>query len=315
MTRTAAIVGAGLVGRSWTIVFARAGWQVRVYDRAEQARTDLPRAVSNALADLQAQGLLERDIESALAAISVHATLEQALDGAEYIQESGPEDLALKREIFSAIDAAADPDTIIATSSSGLKISAVAEHLPGRSRCLVAHPINPPHLVPCVELSPADWTTPAVVAKTADIMRDLGQAPVRLEREIDGFVVNRLQGALLNEALRLVEGGYVSAEGIDTAIRDGLGLRWSFMGPFETIDLNAPAGIGDYARRFGPMYAEMAVTQSATPNWTPQLIDRIEAERRAELPAAELPQRQAWRDRRLVGLVAHKKAAIGEDKK
>src|SRR6266542_4085780 len=132
--------------------------------------------------------------------------------------------------------------------------------------------------------------------------------------EIPGFIVNRLQGALLMEAFRLVEDGYVSGADLDKAVKDGLGLRWSFMGPFETIDLNAPVGLADYCARYGPLYHQIA--KEATPRvWSEALIGKVARERLEVLPASERPARQAWRDRLLTALVAHKRAAARKEVK
>jgi 3-hydroxyacyl-CoA dehydrogenase len=160
-----------------------------------------------------------------------------------------------------------------------------------------------------VEISPAPWTLPDVVARTRALHEAVGQSPIVIRREIDGFVLNRLQGALLAEAFRLVEDGYVSTADVDRTLKDGLGLRWSFMGPFETIDLNAPGGVRDYVDRYGPLYYRMAKSQADPRPWSPTLVDKIEAERRAELPAERLLERQRWRDRLLMALLAHKRAA------
>jgi len=149
---------------------------------------------------------------------------------------------------------------------------------------------------------PAPWTAPATVDRTANFMRELGQAPIVMKRELDGFVMNRMQGALLQEAFRLVADGYATTEDIDIGIRDGLGLRWAFMGPFETIDLNAPGGVADYARRFGPLYQRIAASCTEQRVWSEDLITRIEQQRREKLPAAELAKRSAWRDRMLMEL-------------
>lgn len=127
-----------------------------------------------------------------------------------------------------------------------------------------------------------------------------------LRKEITGFLLNRIQGAVLNEALNLYEEGYASVEDLDTVMKDGLGMRWSFMGPFETIDLNAPAGVTDYAARYGPTYREVSRQQAAN-DWQAELLARIEAERRAILPADQLAERSRWRDNRLMALVAHKR--------
>ena len=171
------------------------------------------------------------------------ATLEEALDGASHVQESTPEDVGVKRHVFSRLDALAPADAVLASSTSAILPSRFTEALPGRGRVLVVHPINPPYLIPAVEIVPAPWTDAAVVERTAALMRSAGHAPIVMKREIDGFVMNRMQGALLEEAFRLVAEGYASIEDVDIGIRDGLALRWSFIGPFETIDLNAPGGV------------------------------------------------------------------------
>ena len=157
--------------------------------------------------------------------------------------------------MFARLDAAAPADTVLASSTSAILPSAFTENLKGRARCLVVHPINPPYLIPAAEVVPAPWTDPAFVERTATFLRSAGHAPIVMKRELDGFVMNRLQGALLEEAFRLVEQGYAGVEDVDVGIREGLALRWSFMGPFETIDLNAPAGVRDYADRYQGIYS------------------------------------------------------------
>jgi L-gulonate 3-dehydrogenase len=145
--------------------------------------------------------------------------------------------------------------------------------------------------------------------RTAALLRAAGHAPIVMRREIDGFVMNRMQGALLEEAFRLVAEGYASVEDVDIGIREGLALRWSFMGPFETIDLNAPGGVRDYAERYQGIYANIFPTVQWRADWTGPLIETVESERRAVLAADRLGERQAWRDRRLMALAAHKRKA------
>jgi 3-hydroxyacyl-CoA dehydrogenase len=154
-----------------------------------------------------------------------------------------------------------------------------------------------------------------VVDRTHDLMARVGQAPIRLNKEVQGFVANRMQAALIGAALRMVADGVASAADIDTAIKAGIGLRWSFMGPFETIDLNAPGGIADYLRRYGPLY--QAIEGEHGPlEWTDEvLLRQVDDERRAVLPTERLGERSAWRDRRLMALAAQKRDAaanIGE---
>jgi L-gulonate 3-dehydrogenase len=308
MTDKIAIIGAGLIGRAWSMVFARAGRAVSLYDVDRRALPAALATIKGNLADLASNGLVD-DPDAALGRIVPTESLDEALRGAIYVQENGPEDLAIKRTLFRELDAKAAPDAILASSSSALRASLFTEDLTRRARCLVAHPVNPPYLVPLVELSPAPWTAPETVARTRALMEAVGQVPVSLAKEIPGFLLNRLQGALLGEAFRLVEQGYCSMEDIDRTVKDGLGLRWSFMGPFETIDLNAPGGIADYIRRYGAAYHEMAQSAGPPEKWSAALTDRLEAERRESLPAEQLGERAAWRDRRLMALLVHKRKA------
>ena len=300
-----AVIGAGLIGRAWAIVFARAGRRVAIYD-VEQERLDAAlSAIRASVEDLRAFELVTEDADAIVARIRPESDLACALAEAEYVQENGPEILDQKRALFARLDPLAPPDAVLASSSSGFPTSSFADGLAGRNRCLVAHPVNPPHLVPLVEISPAPFTAPEAVEKTRALMLEVGQQPILVKREIDGFILNRLQGALLNEAFRLAEDGYASPEDIDKTVRYGLGLRWSFMGPFETIDLNAPGGIADYIRRYGEMYCAMAKTQMPR-RWGPEVTALLEAARREVLPQDKLADRQAWRDRRLMALAADK---------
>jgi 3-hydroxyacyl-CoA dehydrogenase len=144
-------------------------------------------------------------------------------------------------------------------------------------------------------------------------MTQIGQVPIRLQREIAGFVVNRLQGAMLGEAFRLVEDGIVTATEVDAAIADGLGLRWFFMGPFETIDLNAQGGVADYCAKLGPMYYGLAKEQGDPRPWSKELVATVERQRREQLPAEALDERRVWRDRCLAALVKAKQAILADN--
>jgi L-gulonate 3-dehydrogenase len=246
---SAAIIGTGLIGRAWAHVFARAGWSVTMWDPDAAQRDAAVALVTQSLHDLAAFGLVP-DASAAAQRLRVAPTLADAVRDAGYVQESGPEVESVKVEVFAALDAAAPADAVLASSTSAIVASRFTERLKGRARCLVAHPVNPPHLVPVVEVCGAPWTDAAVKRRAIEVLRSVGQVPIDVKREIDGFVLNRLQVALLTEAFRLVQDGVVSPEDLDHSIADGLGLRWAFMGPFETIELNAPAGTADYCRRY-----------------------------------------------------------------
>ncbi|HET9580601.1 MAG TPA: 3-hydroxyacyl-CoA dehydrogenase family protein, partial [Usitatibacter sp.] len=182
------------------------------------------------------------------------------------------------------------------------------EGLAGRARCIVAHPVNPPHLVPVVELCGAPWTAPETKARALQILRGVGQVPIDVKREIDGFILNRLQVALLTEAFRLVQEGYVSPGDLDHTIADGLGLRWAFMGPFETIELNAPGGVPDYCERYVPWFRRYMADLPRPTVWDDAQWKRAcEAWGRSPSPA-QVAGKTLWRDERLAALVAHKRA-------
>jgi 3-hydroxyacyl-CoA dehydrogenase len=312
MTRIA-VVGCGVVGSSWALVFSRAGFEVAVWDAVPAAVQQTLTFVRESLDGLAKQGLGgSESADTVCARLYPCATLEEALAGVDYVQESAPERVQIKRELYQRLDTLAAPNVVLASSTSGLPASSFTDHLATRGRCLVVHPINPPHLIPLVELVPAPWTDPAVVERAAKLMEEVGQSPIRLSREIDGFIVNRLQSALLGEAFRLVEDGVLSVADVDKAVADGLGLRWFFMGPFETIDLNAQQGVAEYCRNLGPMYYGLAKQQADPREWGPQLVATVEQQRRAVTPADALSDRRAWRDRCLAALVAAKRRVLGE---
>lgn len=300
-----AVVGAGLIGRAWAIVFARAGMEVALWDQFPQQTTQALAFIAERLPELYAAGLLSEEPATVLARIKPMASLWDAVHAANHIQENGPERPDIKTAIFSELERAAQPHAIIASSSSGIPASAFTEHLQTRARCLIAHPVNPPYLVPLVELCPSPWTDSSAVETTRSLMERAGQVPATVNKEVDGFALNRLQGALLAEAFRLLADDVVSPADLDALVKHGLGLRWSFMGPLETIDLNAPGGLADYCKRYGPLYATMQ-EQMKPLAWDDALVARLHHARRAELPANMQPVRQEWRDRRLMALLAHK---------
>ena len=306
MNERIGVVGAGLIGRAWAIVFARAGCGVAIHDADSQALQACQTLLRDNVADLVEHGLIGEAPDAVLARIEPVSTLAEAVQGAALVQENVRETLEVKLAIFAEMDRLAAADTILASSTSWIPASAFSAGLAGRERIMVAHPVNPPYLVPLVELSPAPWTSPRAVARARDLFARAGQSPVLLRKEITGFLLNRIQGAVLNEALNLYAEGYASVEDLDKVMKDGLGMRWSFMGPFETIDLNAPAGVVDYAARYGPTYREVSRQQTAN-EWHPEVLARIEGERREMLPAEQLAERSRWRDNRLMALVAHRR--------
>ena len=237
--------------------------------------------------------------------------IEDAVAGATWVQENLPEQVEIKREVFRVLDALAPADAILASSTSAIPVSQFTDALMGRARCLVAHPVNPPHLVPVVELCGAPWTTYATIERARAVMADVGQVPIVVRRELDGFILNRLQGALLSEAMRLVGEGYVSPEDLDKTVAHGLGLRWSFMGPFATIELNAPGGVADYCARYGGFYRKLAADPPAAHVWDGEHLARVVAALGEPLTPAERDEKMDRRDRRLLALARHKRDQSG----
>jgi 3-hydroxyacyl-CoA dehydrogenase len=304
MTKVA-VIGAGLIGRSWSIVFARAGFLVNLWDPFPRQTDAAMTFIADRLPELRQADLLADEPAVVLARITPMGSMGDAVNDVVHVQENGPEQVPAKRELFAELDRTANPDVVLASSTSGIPASAFTETLKYRERCLVAHPVNPPYLVPLVELCPAPWTDPGVVERTRDLMQRAGQVPATVKKEMDGFALNRLQGALLAEAFRLLADDVISPADLDALVKHGLGLRWSFMGPLETIDLNAPGGLKDYCERYGPLYAKLQ-EQAVPLHWDDALVNRLHEARRDDLPLNMAPVRQEWRDRRLMALLAHK---------
>lgn len=302
MTRKVGIIGCGVIGRGWIILFARSGYEVSVFDRDAAAVDEALNRVRTSLHELEALGWL--DAADCFARVGKADTLEQGVKGACYVQESVTEDAGVKSGVFREMDRFAPADVPLGSSCSSIPPSEFLEEIPGRQRCIVAHPFSPPHLVPVVEIVPTSWTSQSVIDRVCRLLKETGQHPVLVNKEVPGYVVNRLQAAVVNEAMYLVGQGVISPVDLDRCMRSGLGLRWAFMGPFETMDLNARGGFMDYATKFGFAYEAMGRELKVSEPWRRETLEMIERWRRSEAPAEELPRRQAWRDEMLVRLRA-----------
>jgi 3-hydroxyacyl-CoA dehydrogenase len=303
-----AIIGAGLIGRAWAVVFARGGHTVSVFDSDTKQSAAALEWAKTALNDMHSFGLVT-DPDAIQKRIASAASLAEAVDGCGYVQENIAEKLEPKQALFAEAEKRAPPGAILASSSSAIKPSLIFANIKTAERCLVVHPMNPPHLAPIAELCGSEKTSAETVDRTRSLMLECGMAPIVVKREIDGFILNRLQLSLLNEAFRLIAFGYVTPEDLDKTLSDGLALRWSFMGPVETMDLNAPQGVGDYMQRYGPTIRRIATPPKGEENWPDSVSGDMEAARRAKVPKEKLAAAQAWRDRRLMALAAHKKQA------
>ncbi|GGX74651.1 3-hydroxyacyl-CoA dehydrogenase family protein [Streptomyces hiroshimensis] len=252
--KTATVVGAGTIGLAWAALFAAYGIEVTVTD----PRDDLDQAVDQALPMLAA-GLPGTDAAELRGRIRTTRDLAGAVAGARLVQENGPENLEFKQQLFAEIARHAPADALLATSSSGIVATRIAERLPDEAaaRLLVAHPFNPPHIVPLVEIVPGERTAEGTVEAAIAFYGSLGKTPVRLHKEVPGFAANRLQSAVLQEAIHLVLTGVVDAGELDTVMKASLGGRYAAVGPFESFHLGGgPGGIRHMMRHLGPGLAE-----------------------------------------------------------
>lgn len=304
---TIALIGAGTIGTAWAVVFASAGMTARLYD-AEASRLPVALDMARArLSDLAAHDLITGDADAAMARIVPAADLETALAYADHAQENAPEDLDLKRDLLARVAAIAPAGCTIASSTSFIEPSRLFDHVKGRERCLVLHPGNPPFLIRVVEVVPAPFTAPETVARCNALLNRAAMAPIAVNKEVEGFVFNRLQGALLREAYCLVRDGVTTATDIDRIVRDGMGIRLAVTGPFENADLNAQGGIEAHAKRMGPSYARLGAERGQNDPWTDEMVATVAAERRAALPLEQKDARAAWRDRAVMTILRARK--------
>ena len=298
-----AVVGTGVIGRSWAYAFVRAGCEVRLFD----TNRDQIRQVSQWL-----EATLDSDLKDGLIDEKEHSfrrgrfatvkTVAEAVAEAEYVQESGPENIEIKRAIFAELDEVASESTVLGSSTSTLDMTGISRGLKGASRCVVAHPVNPPHIVPVVEILPGDQTTPEVVNRTCDFLRQIGQKPVLINFYLRGFLLNRMQAALIREAISLAESGVASIEAIDTVISDGLGLRWALMGPFGVANTNADGGVREYFGRYGQAYIDLMEDLGSTPSFDRELIERLGKGTDEMTRGADREEIRRWRDRMILRL-------------
>lgn len=286
--RPIGIVGCGIIGASWALSFARAGYEVRVWQRSGASSLDRIHLLAR-----NVEGTGSALSEAGAGRISVHEDMARALAGVCYVQESIAEDLGHKRQILAEIERHAGSEALIASSTSALLPSVLGSELASPHRFLVAHPLTPPHLLPLVEICPAPQTAPQTVQTTVALLTGAGHSPVVLGREIEGFAANRLLGAMLNELFALIGEGVIDPLDADTIFTDGFGLRWASIGPLAAMDLNAPGGVRDYLNRYGGIAARVAESRGARSFLTAQVIDRIASSLASSAPATS---RAAQRD-------------------
>jgi 3-hydroxyacyl-CoA dehydrogenase len=300
--KNVAVIGTGVIGRSWIQVFARAGCRVRAYDAdPDQLERGLAWFASD-LKDLRKRGVIKKkEAKARWERVTAAESLDDALGGAQYVQESLPENQEIKNRAYHQIDALLDPSAIVGSSTSAMDMTLLAQGVPGARRFITAHPVNPPHLIPVVEVLRGAETDPKVEARTVKFLREIGQAPVVIHRFVPGFILNRMQAALVREAVDLVATGVADVEAVDTSIRDGLGLRWAFMGPFGVANTNADQGVRQYFTRYGPAYEEMWDALSTSTRFNPELIERL-GEATDEMTGTSYEKQRSWRDRMIAAI-------------
>ncbi|XP_032170612.1 lambda-crystallin homolog isoform X2 [Mustela erminea] len=305
-----AIIGSGLIGQSWAMLFASGGFKVKLYDIGQQQVTNALEKIGKEMKFLEQSGSLKGSLgaEEQLSLISGCLNIQEAVEGAMHIQECVPENLELKKKIFAQLDQIVDDKVVLSSSTSCLLPSKVFAGLAHVKQCIVAHPVNPPYYVPLVELVPHPKTAPATVDRTYALMQKIGQSPVRVMKEIDGFALNRLQYAVISEAWRLVEEGIVSPSDLDLVMSDGLGMRYAFIGPLETMHLNAE-GMLSYCDRYSEGMQHVLKTFGPIPDFSGATVEKVNQAMCVKVPndPEHLAARRQWRDECLLRLAKLKR--------
>jgi 3-hydroxyacyl-CoA dehydrogenase len=303
-SRTVAVIGAGSIGIAWAVVFASAGVAVRLFETDEAVRPAALREVESVLTALSDAGLIAEPVADVLSRVGIRDTLAATVAGADFVQECVIEDIDVKRALFAELDRITPPDVVLASSTSTIMASLFAADVPGRRRCLVVHPANPPYFLRVAEIVPASFTSAEAIESARELLTQVGVTPIVLNREIEGFAFNRLQGAMLREAYCLVRDGILSATDLDTLVREGLGLRWSVIGPFTTSELNTRGGLRRHAEVIGPVYARIGVQRGTDDPWTPETIEQVASEIEQRLPHATWEENVRERDLAMIRLAS-----------
>lgn len=286
------------------MLFASVGYNVTLYDVEPQQIQRAFEDIKNQLTELEKTGMIRGTLKSSeqLSKIKGSTSLEECVKDAMYIQECIPERLDVKQSMFQELDKLVGDKTILASSTSCILPSQFTENLKHRSNTIVVHPVNPPYYVPLVELVPAPWTNPDVVTFARKLMKEIGQAPVTLRKEIDGFILNRIQYALMAEAWRIYEDGVATVEDIDTVMSEGLGMRYAFLGPFKVPHLNAE-GYQEYMEKFGTGIHRITSNFGQAPHMDHNpTLKNINDELLSVIPLDKLQESRMWRDHRVAAL-------------
>ncbi len=301
MAQTVSIIGGGVIGGAWAARFLLNGWDVRIFDPDPEATRKIGEVMANA------RYALPMLYDTALppeGELTWHETISDAVKGADYIQESVPERLELKRKVYQTIQEHCDPDAIIASSTSGFKPSELQGCATRPEQIVVAHPFNPVYLIPLIELVPSDKNPPEMVAHAQSILKSVGFYPLHVRAEIDAHIADRFLEAVWREALWLVNDGIATTEEIDNAIRYGFGLRWAQMGLFETYRIaGGEAGMAHFIEQFGPCLAWPWTKLMDVPDLTPELVQKIADQSDAQSGMHSIRELERIRDENLVAMM------------
>ena len=301
MTKTAAIIGGGVIGGGWAARFLLNGWNVRVFDPDPEAERKIGEVLANARRSLPGLGNVALPAEGSL---TYHATIAEAVEGAEWIQESVPERLELKQKVYGELQAHAGKDAVIGSSTSGYRPSQLQEGFDNAGQIVVAHPFNPVYLMPLVELVTTEANPASVIANAKAIITEIGMYPLHLKKEIDAHVADRFLEAVWREALWLVKDGIATTEEIDNAIRYGFGIRWAQMGLFETYRVaGGEAGMKHFMAQFGPALKWPWTKLMDVPEFTDELVDLIAGQSDAQSGHHSIRELERIRDDNLVGMM------------
>lgn len=300
MTRKAAIIGGGVIGGGWAARFLLNGWDVGVFDPDPQAERKIAAVMANARLALPALSDVPMPPEGKL---TFHGTIGEAVEGAEYVQESVSERIELKHKVYAQLQQS-NPGVLIGSSTSGFKASDLQKGSPAPENIIVAHPFNPVYLLPLSEVSGSEKNTPETIAKTVQIMKDIGMFPLVIRHEIDAFIGNRFLEAVWREALWMLKDGIATTEEIDEAIRMGFGLRWGQMGLFETYRIaGGEAGMKHFMAQFGPALKWPWTKLMDVPEFNDELVELVSSQSDAQSGMYGIRELERIRDQNLVGFL------------
>ena len=303
--RTVACIGSGLIGQNWTTLFSSKGLEVTLHDVTQDILHNSITNIASSLIFMEESNLLRAgEADAALKRIRPTTDLAEAVAHADYVQESVPDNYEIKKQVFQELDAQAPHHTILASSASGLLMTEIQKVTTRPERCVLAHPMLPAHLIPLVEIVGGEHTSPSTVKATRDFMESIGKTPVALNREVPGYIVNRLQAALLREAIDLVHKGIASASDVDTAFCMGIGLRDPLIGPFLRIHL-AGSGVERFIENFSRSYQyrweTMETWTSIPPSAAKSIIKGVNE--MEVVRTKTLEEIKSWRDEMLVKIL------------